>query len=248
MLALDAFLNFSREYLPDQIGGIMDSPLFIIHTIIPEEVQRQAHEIDVASRYPLAFYEETFKGSSARDVMDLIDIIKHRFNSEARFQGLGFTVPTSNIEAGNRESIYKTLKRMTDKLNAQLDLAEKIKAVNARDVAEIVLNTHFIRDISGNLRAFATQSFRCKRCNKRFRRIPLKGSCPECGGELALTVHRGGIEKYLENAWHLIRKYGMSEYYAQRLILIEEEINSLFESGKGIKQSNLSRFIDESKN
>ncbi|MEM2938687.1 MAG: DNA polymerase II large subunit [Candidatus Bathyarchaeia archaeon] len=248
MLALDAFLNFSREYLPDQIGGIMDSPLFIIHTIIPEEVQRQAHEIDVANRYPLAFYEETFKGDSARDSMDLIDIVKNRFNTEARFQGFGFTVPTSSIEAGNRESIYKTLRRMTDKLNAQLGLAEKIKAVDARDVAEIVLNTHFIRDISGNLRAFATQSFRCKRCNKRFRRIPLKGSCPECGGELALTVHRGGIEKYLESAWHLVKKYGMSEYYAQRLILIEEEINSLFESGKGIKQSNLSRFMNGSRN
>jgi DNA polymerase II large subunit len=248
MLALDAFLNFSREYLPDQIGGIMDSPLFIIHTIVPEEVQRQAHEIDVASKYPLAFYEETFKGSPARDVMDLIDIVKHKFNTEARFQGFGFTVPTSNIQAGNRESIYKTLRRMADKLNAQLDLAEKIKAVDAKDVAEIVLNTHFIRDISGNLRAFATQSFRCKRCNKRFRRVPLKGSCPECGGELALTVHRGGIEKYLESAWHLVRKYNMSEYYAQRLILIEEEINSLFESGKGIKQSNLSRFINESRN
>ncbi len=248
MLALDAFLNFSREYLPDQIGGIMDSPIFIIHTIMPEEVQRQAHEIDVASRYPLAFYEETFKGRSARDLMDLIDIIKHRFNTEARFQGFGFTVPTSSIETGNRESIYKTLRRMTDKLNAQLGLAEKIKAVDARDVAEMVLNTHFIRDISGNLRAFATQSFRCKRCNKRFRRIPLKGSCPECGGELALTVHRGGIEKYLESAWHLVKKYGMSEYYAQRLILIEEEINSLFESGKGIKQSNLSRFMNGSKN
>lgn len=248
MLALDAFLNFSREYLPDQIGGIMDSPLFIIHSIIPEEVQRQAHEIDVASRYPLTFYEETFKGRSARDLMNLIDIVKHRFNTEARFQGFGFTVPTSNIEAGNRESIYKTLRRMTDKLNAQLGLAEKIKAVDARDVAEIVLNTHFIRDISGNLRAFATQSFRCKRCNKRFRRIPLKGSCPECGGELALTVHRGGIEKYLESAWHLVKKYGMSEYYAQRLILIEEEINSLFESGKGIRQSNLSRFMNGSGN
>lgn len=248
MLALDAFLNFSREYLPDQIGGIMDSPLFIIHTIVPEEVQRQAHEIDVTSKYPLAFYEETFKGSPARDVMDLIDIVKYRFNTEARLQGFGFTVPTSNIQTGNRESIYKTLRRMADKLNAQLDLAEKIKAVDAKDVAEIVLNTHFIRDISGNLRAFATQSFRCKRCNKRFRRVPLKGSCSECGGELALTVHRGGIEKYLENAWHLVRKYNMSEYYAQRLILIEEEINSLFESGKGVKQSNLSRFINESRN
>jgi len=246
MLALDAFLNFSREYLPDQIGGIMDSPLFIIRMVMPEEVQRQAHEFDVADHYPLAFYMESLKGRPAREIINLIDIIRHRFGSEARLQGLMFTTPTSNIEAGNRESIYKTLKRMTDKLNAQLGLAEKIKAVDARVVAEIVLNTHFIRDIYGNLRAFATQSFRCKRCNRRFRRVPLKGICPECGGELALTVHRGTIEKYLEDAWRLVKKYGMSEYYIQRLTLIEEEIDSLFESGKSEKQSNLSKFINGS--
>ncbi|MEM2167328.1 MAG: hypothetical protein QXR74_03050, partial [Candidatus Bathyarchaeia archaeon] len=117
----------------------------------------------------------------------------------------------------------------------------------AHIVAEIVLNTHFIRDISGNLRAFATQSFRCKKCNKRFRRVPLKGVCLECGGELTLTVHRGTIEKYLEDAWRLVRKYGMSEYYTQRLTLIEEEINSLFEGSRGVKQSDLSKWLpDES--
>ncbi|MEM2673429.1 MAG: DNA polymerase II large subunit [Candidatus Bathyarchaeia archaeon] len=244
MLALDAFLNFSRDYLPDQIGGIMDSPLFIIRIIMPEDVQRQAHELDVTCKYPLAFYKETLRGRPARELINLIDIVKHRFDSEARLQGLMFTVPTSNIDSGNRESAYKTLKRMTDKLNAQLGLAEKIKAVDAHVVAEIVLNTHFIRDISGNLRAFATQRFRCKRCNRRFRRVPLKGACPECGGELTLTVHRGTIEKYLEDAWRLVKKYGMSEYYSQRLTLIEEEINSLFESGKGVKQSSLSKFLN----
>jgi len=245
ILALDAFLNFSREYLPDQIGGIMDSPLFIIRMVVPEEVQRQAHEFDVADKYPLEFYRESFKGTPAREIINLIDIVKHRFKSESRLQGFMFTIPTSNIEAGNRESAYKTLKRMTDKLNAQLGLAEKIKAVDAKVVAEIVLNTHFIRDISGNLRAFATQSFRCKRCNRRFRRVPLKGVCSECGGELTLTVHRGAIEKYLEDAWRLVKKYGMSDYYAQRLVLIGEEINSLFESGKSVKQSNLSFFLNK---
>ncbi|MEM2812490.1 MAG: DNA polymerase II large subunit, partial [Candidatus Bathyarchaeia archaeon] len=243
ILALDALINFSREYLPDQIGGIMDSPLFIIRAVVPEEVQRQAHEFDVDERYPLKLYMETFKRTPAREILNIVDTVKHRLNSERRLQGLRFTVPTSSIENCNRESVYKTLKRMADKLNAQLSLAEKIKAVDARIVAETVLNTHFLRDISGNLRAFATQSFRCKRCNRRFRRVPLKGVCTECGGELTLTVHRGTIEKYLEDAWRLVKKYGMSEYYAQRLTLIEEEINSLFESGKGAKQYSLSDFL-----
>lgn len=243
MMALDAFLNFSREYLPDRIGGIMDSPLFIIRAINPQEVQRQAHEIDVAFKYPLMFYKETLMGSNARDVMKIIDLVKHRFGSEKQFQGFGFTVPTSDINEANHESEYKKLRKMKDKLKAQLQLAEKIQAVDAKRVAEIVLTTHFLRDISGNLRAYTSQSFRCKRCNKRFRRAPLRGRCTECGGELTLTVYRGGIEKYLEEARNLIKRYDMSRYYAQRIYLIEEEIKSIFESGEETRQTSLSKFM-----
>jgi len=243
MLALDAFLNFSREYLPDRIGGIMDSPLFIIRAINPQEIQRQAHEIDVAFRYPLKFYEETLRGTNARDIMEMIDIVKHRLGGEAQFQRFGFTIPTSDINEANSESRYKKLRKMRDKLNAQLRLAEKIEAVDARRVAEIVLTTHFLRDISGNLRAYTSQSFRCKKCNRRFRRAPLRGRCTECGGELTLTVYRGGIEKYLKEARNLIKKYGMSGYYAQRISLIEDEIESIFESGEETKQTSLSKFM-----
>ena len=57
-----------------------------------------------------------------------------------------------------------------------------------------------------------------------------------------LTVHRGGIEKYLEPACQLVKKYGLSTYYGQRLALIEDEIGTLFE-GKKPKQISLSDFI-----
>ncbi|RJS85909.1 DNA polymerase II large subunit [Candidatus Bathyarchaeota archaeon] len=244
MLALDAFLNFSKSYLPAQIGGIMDSPLFIIKAVNPREVQRQAHEIDIDKKYPLSFYENTLISSSPREISKIIDLVKYRFGSDSQYQGFGYTTPTSNINAGNNESIYKILRRMSEKLDAQLRLAEKIEAVDASEVARIVLDTHFIRDIAGNLRAFATQSFRCKRCNKRFRRIPLKGTCPQCGGEITLTVYRGGIEKYLKDAKMLAKKYGLPPYYMQRISLMEEEINSLFEAGKEAKQTALSKFIN----
>jgi len=243
MLALDTFLNFSRVYLPDQVGGIMDSPIFIIRVVNSREVQRQAQDVDVAAKYPLVFYESSWKKYSPRELLDVIDVIRNRLGSEAQFQGFKYTIPVSDINSGNRESVYKTLKRMRDKLNAQLDLAEKVEAVDAKIVAEIVLTTHFIRDISGNIRAFTTQKFRCKVCNKHFRRLPLKGKCSQCGGELTLTVYRGGIEKYLEDARRLVDKYGISSYYAQRLSLIEEEINSLFKNNKGAKQMSLSKFM-----
>ncbi|UCD40282.1 MAG: DNA polymerase II large subunit, partial [Candidatus Bathyarchaeota archaeon] len=202
----------------------------------------QAHEVDVADAYPLVFYEKTLQNVSPHEVRAIIDIVEHRLGSEAQFQGFSYTIPISNINSGNRESAYKKLGRMTDKLNSQLKLAEKIEAVDAKEVALIVLTTHFMRDISGNLRAFSTQGFRCKACNKKFRRLPLKGVCLECGGPLTLTVYRGGIQKYLEAANQLIRRYELPNYYAQRLMLVQEEINSLFE-GKKPKQVSLKDFI-----
>jgi DNA polymerase II large subunit len=241
MLALDTLLNFSRVYLPAQIGGIMDAPLFVMPVVNPSEVQRQAHDVDVASSYPLEFYEKTLEKVSSRSAANLIDLVGRRLNSEAQYQGFHYTIPVSNVNLGNHESMYKKLGKMLDKLDSQLELAEKIEAVDAKVVARKVLSTHFMRDIAGNLRAFSTQGFRCKSCNRRFRRLPLKGKCPECGGALSLTVYRGGIEKYLEAAQHLIKKYGLAQYYAQRLVLVKDEIDSLFE-GKKPRQISLTDF------
>jgi DNA polymerase II large subunit len=232
MLALDTLINFSREYLPAQIGGIMDAPLLLIPVVKTKEVQRQAHAVDVACAYPVEFYEKTLENVEARHVNGLIDLIEYRLGTEAQFEGFSYTTPVSNINVGNHESSYKRFKTMIEKLKGQLDLAEKIEAVDAKEVALKVLTTHFIRDIAGNLRAFSTQGFRCKSCNRRFRRLPLRGKCPGCGGALTLTVYRGGIEKYLDAAEHLIEKYGLPQYYAERILLVREEIFSLFEGNK----------------
>jgi DNA polymerase II large subunit len=204
-------------------------------------VQRQAHDFDVAGAYPLEFYEKTWEKAEAKHVSSLIDLIEYRLGTEAQFEGFRFTVPVSDVNMGNDESAYKRFKTMVDKLHGQLALAEKIEAVDARKVALKVLTKHFIRDIAGNLRAFSTQGFRCKACNKRFRRLPLRGKCPLCGGELTLTVYRGGIEKYLDAAEQIIKKYGLPKYYTQRILLMKEEINSLFE-GKKPKQISLTDF------
>jgi DNA polymerase II large subunit len=241
MLALDTLINFSRAYLPSQIGGIMDAPLLLIPIVNTQEVQRQAHDLDVAAAYPVEFYRKTCEHADARHLSATIDLIGSRLETEAQFEGFGFTVPVSDVSMGNAESSYKRLKTMVEKLGGQLELAEKIEAVDARRVALKVLTTHFIRDIAGNLRAFSTQAFRCKSCNKRYRRIPLKGKCSICGGQLTLTVYRGGIEKYLEIALQLIEKYHLPRYYAQRILLMKEEIGAMFE-GKKPKQISLADF------
>ena len=241
MLALDTLVNFSREYLPAQIGGIMDAPLLLIPIVNTKEVQRQAHDFDVAGAYPSEFYEKTWEKTEARQISPIIDLVGSRLGTEAQFEGFNFTTPLSNINMGNPESAYKRFKTMVEKLDGQLELAEKIEAVDARRVALKVLTTHFIRDIAGNLRAFSTQAFRCKSCNRRYRRLPLKGKCPRCGGQLALTVYRGGIEKYLGVAQRLIEKYELPNYYAQRLMLARAEIDAMFDSKKP-KQISLTDF------
>jgi DNA polymerase II large subunit len=213
----------------------------LIPFVNTQEVQRQAHDFDVDGAYPVEFYEKTLEKVEAREVSPIMDLVSHRLGTEAQFEGFRFTTPVSNINLGNSESSYKQFKSMVEKLNMQLALGAKIDAVDVRRVALKVLTTHFIRDIAGNLRAFSTQAFRCKSCNKRFRRLPLCGKCLFCGGSLTLTVYRGGIEKYIDAAQNLIEKYNLPKYYAQRIALIRDEITSMFDNKKP-KQACLADF------
>ncbi len=241
MLAMDMLLNFSRRFLPAQIGGIMDAPLLLIPFVTPREVQRQAHDFDVDKAYPVEFYQKTLERTESKQVRQIIDLVSNRLGTEAQFEGFEFTTPVSDINAGNAESSYKQFGSMIEKLDKQLDLGERIDAVDVRQVALKVLNTHFMRDIAGNLRAFSTQAFRCKSCNKRYRRLPLRGKCTICSGPLTLTVYRGGIEKYIDAAQNLVDKYQLPKYYSQRLALVKEEITATFDNKKP-KQVSLTDF------
>jgi len=117
---------------------------------------------------------------------------------------------------------------MHDKVDHQMALVEKIRAVDTDDVARLIIERHFIRDLRGNLRSFSTQGFRCVACNEIARRPPLSGKCPVCGGKLIFTIHEGGIKKYLEPAILLAKKYNLSSYLQQNLKLIKGYIDSIF--------------------
>jgi DNA polymerase II large subunit len=43
-----------------------------------------------------------------------------------------------------------------------------------------------------------------------------------------MTVHRGGIEKYLAPATRIIEKYNLGDYYNDRIELVREELDSIF--------------------
>ena len=117
---------------------------------------------------------------------------------------------------------------MQDKVRGQMELVESIRAVNADDVARLIIERHLIRDIRGNLRKFSMQEFRCSSCNEKYRRPPMQGNCIRCHGNIIFTISEGSIVKYLEPALSLANKYNVSEYVKQSLELTKSYIESIF--------------------
>jgi len=225
-LLLDAFLNFSKKYLPSSRGSTMDAPLVLTSILAPTEVDDMVFDIDIVWKYPLEFYEAAEKYMKPWDIK--IKQIKDTLNTPEQYEGMGFTHDTTNINAGVLCSAYKTLPSMQEKLTGQMDLAEKMYAVDEADVARLVIEKHFIRDIKGNLRKFSMQEFRCVNCNCKFRRPPLVGSCTACGGKIIFTISEGSIVKYLQPSISLAEKYNLSTYLKQTLEITQRRIEGVF--------------------
>ena len=234
MLLLDGLINFSKSFLPENRGGSMDAPLVLTSRIDPAEIDKESLNVDVCSSYPLELYTAALTYTRPRDIEHLIDRVERRLGTPAQLEGFSFTHDTSDISAGPIESSYTQLRTMLEKLEAELALAGRIRAVDADDVAERVLTTHFIRDLTGNLSAFSKQKFRCMKCNASYRRMPLAGKCTKwrgkgiCNGNIVPTVHEGSVKKYLEMSKDLCRKYRVSEYTRQRVEVLDLAITSTF--------------------
>lgn len=231
ILLLDSLLNFSRLFLPEKRGGLMDAPLVLTTRIDPNEIDKEAHSIDVARQYPHALYEAADRFAHPREVEKYIDMVGKRVGSLLQYEGLGYTVETGNICAGPLVSTY-VKGDMEEKIDKELELTLKIRAVDASDMVSRLIVHHFLPDLIGNLKAFSSQQVRCTKCNSKFRRIPLRGRCTDCGGNLTLTVHENSVKKYLEISKSISQEYGLSNYLRQRLGLLEEAINSLFTNDK----------------
>jgi DNA polymerase II large subunit len=173
---------------------------------------------------------------------DVMGLVSSRLGTELQYEKFDFTHDTDNISEGPIISSYKTLKTMMDKMNSQLDLAVKIRAVDEADVAYKVIERHFLPDILGNLRAFSKQSVRCPICNITYRRIPISNKCKKCNGKLILTVHEKSVKKYLEISKEIAEKYHIPSYAFQRIKLVEKSIDSLFMSDK-VKKTKITDFL-----
>ena len=240
MLLMDGLLNFSKSYLPDKRGGRMDAPLVMSSRIDPAEIDDEAHNMDVVERYPREFYEATLEMADPGSVD--IEIAEESVGTDTEYTGFRHTHDTSNLALGPSLSAYKTLGAMTEKMDAQLELARKLRAVDETDVAERIIEYHFLPDLIGNLRAFSRQETRCLDCGTKYQRMPLTGECRECGGGVNLTVHEGSVKKYIDTATRVAEEYGTRDYTKQRLEVLDKTLESVFENDKN-KQSGIADFM-----
>ena len=241
MLLMDGLLNFSRKFLPSTRGGLMDAPLVLTTKIVPDEIDKEAHNVDLMKRYPLEFYRATLDYRDPKEVSGFMDTVKDRIGRPEQYEGLYFTHDTSDISLGPKVSNYTRIGDMKKKIEGQMRLARIIDAVDEKDVTERMISTHFLPDMIGNLRAFATQSFRCTKCGRKYRRPPLSGRC-ECGNELVLTVHKKSVQKYTGITQELARKYDVSPYMSQRIDMLISNMDSLFDNEK-MKAKTLDEFF-----
>jgi DNA polymerase II large subunit len=239
MLLMDALINFSRKFLGEKRGGTMDAPLVLSIDINPKEVDDEAHSIEVVWKYPIEFYEAAERNTPPGEVK--LRTVKDVLGTPEQFE-LPITHPGGTLDVGNVRTAYVELQSIPDKIEIQFSLQGRLRPVDKRDAAERLILSHFIPDLYGNLRSFSRQTFRCVSCNTIFRRVPLAGKCARCGGNLLLTINKGGIQKYLEISREIVDRYDLPVYLKQRLELVEREIKSIFEDDK-IKQMGLSDFL-----
>ena len=176
------------------------------------------------------------------DIDPKIEQINDRLGGDKQYTDFGFTHNVRDINNAVRYSAYKAIPNMQGKVAGQMEIAEKIRAVDTSDVARLIIDRHFIRDIRGNLRKFSQQVFRCSKCNEKYRRPPLTGRCLNCGGNIIFTISEGSIVKYLEPAIQLAEKYDIPEYTKQALQLTKSYIESIF--GKD-KENNFPQIVGE---
>jgi DNA polymerase II large subunit len=227
MMLLDVLLNFSRKFLPSHRGGTQDAPLVLNAHIRAGEVDDQILDFETCGNYPLEMYEMAEEGKHSSEVE--IETVKTRLKiGKCPFTGTGFTHDSSDFNESVVNSAYKILPTMKDKVEKQMELVGKIRAVNTDDVARLIIERHFIRDIRGNLRKFSHQQFRCVACNEKFRRPPLSGVCTKCKGKIIFTISEGSIKKYLEPAINLATNFEISAYTRQSLELAKLYIESIF--------------------
>jgi DNA polymerase II large subunit len=234
-LLMDALLNFSRAYLPQSRGALMDKPLVLTTRLAATEVDKEAHNVDVGSEYPVEVYRATLERRNPKEVESLVDLVGKRLGTDRSLSDYGFTHDTARADGGPVRSACRDGRAMTDLVERSMVLAAQIRAVDLAEAVTLVLNAHFLPDVMGNLKGYATQRFRCPTCGTAYRRPPIAGRCvtrrPDgstCDHELQSTVYEGSVRKYLPLSRRLAEMDGITPYVRQRIELLSDALGTLF--------------------
>lgn len=232
ILLMDGLLNFSKEFLPTTRGSKMDTPLVLVVTLNPNEVDDEAFNLDCMTNYTLDFYNAAINMEIPSTLSKKILRAEQRLGTPGQYEGFVFSHDTRDISEGPLITRYKDSSlKIRDKLDDQLRLAKRIRAVNASDTALRILEKHALPDLQGNLRAFASQKVRCVTCNAKYRRVPLSGKCnnPKCeSSNIILTVPPKGVSKYFDICEKLVYEFNLGTYHENRLARIKLALDSLF--------------------
>jgi DNA polymerase II large subunit len=240
MLLMDGLVNFSRKYLPSQRGkNMMDAPIVMSTVLNPEEIDDEAHNVDIVEEYPLEFYKMTMHALDPDDAE--IEIAEDDLENPTGFKS---SIPTTDINAGPENTAYKSMDGMEDATDTQMDLAVKTRGVDESTVASMVVEKHCFPDIIGNLTAFARQEYQCA-AGHMHRRAPASGKCTArdwCDASVRLTVYEGMVDKYVDAAQGLADDYELDDYTKQRLEELDERIESVFKDDKS-EQTSIEDFL-----
>jgi len=246
-LLLDALLNFSRAYLPESRGSLMDKPLVLTTRLEATEVDKEAHNLDVGSHYPLALYRAAADRRPATEIEGILERVGDRLGTPGALSGYGFSHDTRRIAGGPVRSAYRESRSMAEMVERSTLLATQIRAVDVAEAITLVLNAHFLPDVMGNLKSYATQRFRCTVCGTSYRRPPLSGRCAterpgggRCDGELLSTVYEASVRKYLPLSQRLSGIDGITPYVRQRIDILADSVATLFPGASA--QTTLDRF------
>jgi DNA polymerase II large subunit len=185
--------------------------------------------MESCKRYPLELYTLSCRHSHPSEVRRIMRFVGDNVKDGLMLQLIASNLPTSQMDEGPVESTYRRLDSMDERLRRQMALTDKLVGVVPAKVAERILDSHLLRDLAGNLRAFYIQGARCKRCGAKYRRVPLSGRCMSCRGELMMLVHNKSVGKYLDLVSWLLAKFEYDDYFKQHVSLLKLEIEALAE-------------------
>ena len=164
-----------------------------------------------------------------------METVARRLTTDRPMSGYGFTHDTSDIAGGPVLSAYREGGSMERIVEQSLTLTSQLRAVDIAEAVTLVLNAHFLPDLMGNLKSFATQHFRCKSCGVQFRRPPLSGRCinaaktaSRAAGSSPRRSSRGRSASTSASPGASPGTEGVTPYLRQRVELLEASLLTLF--------------------